>query len=567
MKKLVEWLFVLLLCAPCAWAQFPTIPIRQSCSTSTNAASINCILSTTNSGDAIIIGISYFGTTNTASATDTLTTSYTRVLSDTSHTERVAVLTGIAGSTGANTINVAVTGASFMNVNAVELIGTSACDVTTVDASATSTFFGTPSTVTTPGITTTLNSDCIYAGMGNDNNAGWQGLQDADMGTWWQVGSMGGTDSGAGFLRIAGAAGAGNTITVDNGGTSGTLFNIAFKSNALTIQSPSAAPDGDTTHAYSYTVLATGGAGAYSWSVSSGALPTGLSINSSTGAITGTPSVSNNYSATIQVQDAGAVHTATKSITFKITTGLNAITFVQGTSVAGGQSGAPNLAYVSNVTSGNLLVVNMGYSASFARIGYCTDSIGTPYKLLTAITNSIKSTSDATNIAGIMVMAGTAPSSGANTVSCVGGGGTNFVVSIAEFSNANFVSSDNTGFTRGTTATPATLTSNSLTTLVPNELIFGVCFGFTNTGLMTVNASFTQIGNVVPSATGYRIVTTATGYTMSCSEANNTSGVWAFGLVALRPANGTVAPPSSVPRKHGTFVRAIKRNELRIETI
>jgi hypothetical protein len=60
---------------------------------------------------------------------------------------------------------------------------------------------------------------------------------------------------------------------------------------------------------------------------------------------------------------------------------------------------------------------------------------------------------------------------------------------------------------------------------------------------MTVDSPFTSVGavNAVMNL-GYRIVTTATGYTMSCDEASNTSGIWGFGLVALRPSGGAAAP-------------------------
>jgi len=493
----------------------------------------------------MIVGASWFGTNNLPTVTDTVGTTYTIKFSDVTHTEKVAVITGLAAGSGANTINVAITSGQFQNVNGVEMVG-NPCDITTTDGTASSTFSGTPANVTLPSITTAFNSDCIYAGTGNDNSTGFQGIQDGDLGTWWQVGSMGGTDSGAGFLRIGGTAGAGNNLTVTNGATLGTTFNVAFKSNALAIQSPTAAPDGDTLTAYSYTVLATGGAGAYTWSVSSGALPTGLSINSSTGAITGTPTVSNNYTATIQVQDAGAVHTATKSMNFKIVTALNAITLVQSLG-SSSSSASTSLIYSSNVTSGNLLLIDAGFGTQGAKVGYCTDTIGTPFKLLTLIPNRII---DPTNLYLISVIAGIAPSSAADTVTCNG----LKIMAISEWSNANFIAADNAGFTRGSTASPVTVTSNSLTTLVPNELIFANCTGLTQTGTMTVQAPFTQIGTGFMFATGYRLVTTVTGYTESCAMAGNTANVWTFALIGLRPSGGTVVPPVTNTPAHSAIL-------------
>src|SRR4029077_7252283 len=51
----------------------------------------------------------------------------------------------------------------------------------------------------------------------------------------------------------------------------------------------SSLPNGQVGTAYSMTLVATGGKTPYSWTLTSGTLPIGLSLNASTGAITGTP--------------------------------------------------------------------------------------------------------------------------------------------------------------------------------------------------------------------------------------------------------------------------------------
>jgi len=53
----------------------------------------------------------------------------------------------------------------------------------------------------------------------------------------------------------------------------------------------------------SQSFTATGGYGAYTYSVSAGSLPAGLSLNSSTGALTGTPTTAGAYSFTVQATD------------------------------------------------------------------------------------------------------------------------------------------------------------------------------------------------------------------------------------------------------------------------
>ena len=54
---------------------------------------------------------------------------------------------------------------------------------------------------------------------------------------------------------------------------------------------------------YNKQVVATGGTPSYTWSISSGLLPTGLTLNSSTGFISGTPTVAGGFSFTVMVRD------------------------------------------------------------------------------------------------------------------------------------------------------------------------------------------------------------------------------------------------------------------------
>jgi len=73
--------------------------------------------------------------------------------------------------------------------------------------------------------------------------------------------------------------------------------------------------------AYSQLVLMTGGTLPVTWSVT-GALPPGLTLNSGTGAITGTPTASGTYSFTIKVADAsGALYS--KSLSIKVNATLD----------------------------------------------------------------------------------------------------------------------------------------------------------------------------------------------------------------------------------------------------
>lgn len=74
---------------------------------------------------------------------------------------------------------------------------------------------------------------------------------------------------------------------------------------------------------YSATVFALGGVPAYHFSLSQGSLPKGLTLNSSTGVISGTPSTSESSSFTIKVTDsAPLLHVATNVYSISVMTGI-----------------------------------------------------------------------------------------------------------------------------------------------------------------------------------------------------------------------------------------------------
>ncbi|HZY05685.1 MAG TPA: Ig domain-containing protein, partial [Anaeromyxobacteraceae bacterium] len=70
--------------------------------------------------------------------------------------------------------------------------------------------------------------------------------------------------------------------------------------------STSSLPWGTTGVAYSATLSASGGTTPYSWSVSAGSLPAGLSLAAATGIISGTPAAAGSSSFTVRVADASS---------------------------------------------------------------------------------------------------------------------------------------------------------------------------------------------------------------------------------------------------------------------
>jgi subtilisin family serine protease len=87
---------------------------------------------------------------------------------------------------------------------------------------------------------------------------------------------------------------------------------------ALSITSSSLG-SGTVGTSYNATLTATGGIAPYSWSITSGTLPAGLSLNASTGAISGTPTAAASGSLTFQVSDSEkSVQTKTSTLSLSI---------------------------------------------------------------------------------------------------------------------------------------------------------------------------------------------------------------------------------------------------------
>jgi FtsP/CotA-like multicopper oxidase with cupredoxin domain len=98
------------------------------------------------------------------------------------------------------------------------------------------------------------------------------------------------------------------------GGTATKAFSITIKT-APTITT-STLPNGRLLRAYSQTLAATGGWTPYTWAISAGALPRGLSLNTATGVISGRPSRLGTFSFTVKLTDSvGATTTKALSIT------------------------------------------------------------------------------------------------------------------------------------------------------------------------------------------------------------------------------------------------------------
>jgi hypothetical protein len=100
--------------------------------------------------------------------------------------------------------------------------------------------------------------------------------------------------------------------TNDNGSTSSSITETVTKP----VISTTSLPNGTKNSNYNQTLSVSGGLAPYTWSVT-GSLPTGLSLNASTGGISGKPTTSGTYSFTVKVTDSLG-NTATQSLSIKV---------------------------------------------------------------------------------------------------------------------------------------------------------------------------------------------------------------------------------------------------------
>jgi len=157
--------------------------------------------------------------------------------------------------------------------------------------------------------------------------------------------------SGVGSLSNQSSTGA--TYSAPNSGAGGSAtITITSASDAtktvtimVTVTPPPSISNSSSTlaggiqgTAYTANVTTTGGAGSLTYSVTVGNLPPGLSLGSSSGAITGTPTSTGTFTFTIQVKDSSTVSPQTSTKQFTITvnqqptiTSANTTSFVAGT--------------------------------------------------------------------------------------------------------------------------------------------------------------------------------------------------------------------------------------------
>jgi hypothetical protein len=128
---------------------------------------------------------------------------------------------------------------------------------------------------------TTASSTCTWTAVSNNS--------------WITItGGANGTGIGTVTYSVGANTGAARTGTITIGGQIFTVNQTAYICPALFITTPTPA-NGIQNQSYSTTVSASGGGGTLTYSLTSGTLPIGLSLNTSTGVISGTPTTAGTW--------------------------------------------------------------------------------------------------------------------------------------------------------------------------------------------------------------------------------------------------------------------------------
>ena len=137
-----------------------------------------------------------------------------------------------------------------------------------------------------------------------------------------------------------------NVVDANNGIATTPITLVVTAALSLSFPAP---PSGMVGIAYTDTLTATGGTTPYTWSVSAGTLPAGITLNASTGVLAGTPTAAGTSSFTIKVTDA-ASQTATEPTSITITAGPLTITAPSSAVLPSASPGGSTSAQLGTVT-------------------------------------------------------------------------------------------------------------------------------------------------------------------------------------------------------------------------
>jgi FG-GAP repeat protein/putative Ig domain-containing protein len=158
------------------------------------------------------------------------------------------------------------------------------------------------------GISVAISGDTVVVGAGGSQEAAYVFERGGE--TWTERQILTASDGAAYDDFASSVAISGDTVVVgahladvganEEQGAAYVFAGVACP--AITLDPPSL-PDGTAGSPYNWSITATGGSGLYNYSVSSGTLPVGLTLNPATGLLSGRPVMAGSYDFTITATD------------------------------------------------------------------------------------------------------------------------------------------------------------------------------------------------------------------------------------------------------------------------
>jgi hypothetical protein len=341
-------------------------------------------------------------------------------------------------------------------------------------------------------------------------------------------------------------------------------YTFASQSQSMSL-TPATLPGATVNSSYSVTLSASGGSGSYTYAVTSASLPSWLTLNGSTGLLSGTPTGTGSYSFTITATDASdSTETASKTYTLTVNA-ASGLTVTPATLPAATADSAYSVTLSASGGSGSYtFAVTAGSLPSWLTLNGNTGVLsGTPTS--TGSYSFTITATDAKNVTGskaytltvnaassLAVTPATLPSATANsaysaTLSATGGSGS-YTFAVTAGSLPSWLTLN--GSTGVLSGTPTSTGSYSFTITATDAYNSSETGGRAYT--LTVNAasSLTVTPAALPSATaasGYTVTLSATGGSGSYSY-----GVTAGSLPAGLTLNGSTGTISGTPTAAGS---------------
>ena len=475
-----------------------------SAASATNSLSL-AFPANTLAGDLLLVGFDYSSGVTPSSVSDSQGNLFTPVGNQLSSPggwlSRVYYAKNIIG--GADTVTVTLSGnSSYLELFLTEYSGIDPTNPIDAQAGAA----GSAGPVSSGNATTTAAGDMIYGYCAAD----------------WACTAGSGFTARATFnddlIEDTLAGNAGSYAATGSANNGWTMQMVALKpaSPAPPLITSATTASGTVGSAFSYQITATDNPASYGAT----GLPAGLSVNSGTGLISGTPTSAGSSTVALAATNASGTGNATLTITIGA---ASSAAFVQAVASAASATNSLSLAFPANTLAGDLLLVGFDYTDGVTASSV-SDSQGNAF---TPVGNQLSSPGGglsqvyyAKNIIG-----------GADTVTVTLSGNSSYLeLYLTEYSGID--PTNPIDAQAGAAGNAGPVSSGNATTTVAGDMIYGYCAA---DWVCTAGSGFATRSNLNDNLIEDRLAGSAGSYAATGSANNG----WTMQMVALKPASAS----------------------------